>query len=315
MFPRPSKGFTLVEFLVAIATIGILVALMLPTIQMAREAARRMSCTNNLKQIGLAMATYHNTCRSFPSGWIGIDPPSGRPHASGQPGWAWGAMLLPYIEQRGLHKQIDFSRPITAPINDGMRRSSLSIYQCPSESGPEILELKSAYDPSVIVASLATSNYVGCFGTRKLAVCQAAPIGVLVRSDGVFQHNKPRTFRDMTDGTSSTIMVGERSAMYGASTWLGFVADGIEAHARFLGTADRAPNADRVPNAAREQNADRAPSTEQGHHLESFSSSHPQGVNFQFVDGSVRMIMNSVDLRVYRALATRQGGEMTPAPQ
>ena len=296
MFQRHSRGFTLVELLVVIAIIGVLISLMLPAVQMAREAARRMSCTNNLKQVGLAMATYHNTFKSFPSGWIGVDPASGRPHATGDPGWAWGAMILPYLEQSGLHEQIDFGSPITASINDGVRRTYLELYQCPSDPGPEVMQLKSEDDPNVIVASLGTSDYVGCFGTRELHDCEEAPIGVLVGSDGVFQHNEPLGFRDVTDGTSSTFMVGERAAVNGASTWLGFVKEGEEAHARFLGIADHPPNDDH------------------GHHLEDFSSSHPQGVNFLFVDGSVRMITDTIDLKAYHSMATRRGGEISPAP-
>ena len=99
------KAFTLVELLVVIAIIGILIALLLPAVQAAREAARRMSCTNNLKQLGLGLHMYHDVHKTLPIGWLGFDS-SGKPHFEGDPGWAWSARILPFIEQQSLYDNL-----------------------------------------------------------------------------------------------------------------------------------------------------------------------------------------------------------------
>ena len=117
-FRGRTSGFTVVELLVVIAIIGVLVALTLPAVQMAREAGRRTSCSNNLRQIGLALRTYHGAHRTLPPGWIGLDANGRRPLAQGQPGWGWAALLLPFMEKKNVADNlIRFERPITDAAN------------------------------------------------------------------------------------------------------------------------------------------------------------------------------------------------------
>ena len=130
------KGFTLVELLVVIAIIGILKALLLPAVQAAREAARRMSCSNNLKQIGLALHNYHDSFKRFPPGWRGYDRVTGGPFWLGEPGWGWASALLPHLEQNTVSDAlIRFELPITDPANARARVKHLAVFRCPSDTG------------------------------------------------------------------------------------------------------------------------------------------------------------------------------------
>ena len=119
MFRNNRSAFTLVELLVVIAIIGILAGLLLPAIQAARETARRISCTNNMKQTGLAIHQYHEVYRTMPPGWIGVDPVTHRrPFAGGDPGWGWASFLLPYVDKGSLADQIDYNLPISHDKNE-----------------------------------------------------------------------------------------------------------------------------------------------------------------------------------------------------
>ena len=133
----PRGGFTLVELLVVIAVIGILVGLLLPAVQAARAAARRMSCTSNLHQIGVGLLDYHNSYRSFPPGGIELRL-SWRDAAKRQ--FAWSAFLLPFIEQKQVHDRIDFGLPFDAPENVPAAAHVLPIYVCPSVAAGFALE-------------------------------------------------------------------------------------------------------------------------------------------------------------------------------
>ncbi len=130
------KAFTLIELLVVIAIIGILVALLLPAVQAAREAARRMSCSNNMRQIGIALHMYHDTFHQLPAGWRGYDLATGQPYWLGEPGWGWCAAILPYMEQLNLYEGlIQFELPIAHPLNEQARLTYLPTLRCPSDIG------------------------------------------------------------------------------------------------------------------------------------------------------------------------------------
>ena len=130
----PHSAFTLVELLVVITIIAILIALLLPAVQAAREAARRTQCSNNLKQIGLAMHNYHATIQTFPSGYISAVGSAG-PDDDRGPGWGWAALILPYLELNNVHDRIQFGKDIAAPANAVARTMVLPVYLCPSDGG------------------------------------------------------------------------------------------------------------------------------------------------------------------------------------
>ena len=291
---RQRSGFTLVELLVVIAIIGILVALLLPAVQAAREAARRMSCHNNMKQIGLALHNYHDTYNAFPMGWIGLQAPNGPVYAQGDPGWGWGAHVLPFIEQRTAVSSFNDHLPITNVVNQAARDLHLPVYRCPSDANSqEFFDLPDT--GGSILARVPTANYVGMFGTRELAECLLLGPGQQCVSDGSFYHNSSVRFRDFVDGTSNTLFVGERSSKIESSTWLGAVPTADESFARILAITDHAPN-------------------DPGGHLDDPGSYHPAGTNFVFADGSVHLITETIDLTVYYGMVTIAGGEVASLP-
>ncbi|MEZ6052070.1 MAG: DUF1559 domain-containing protein [Planctomycetaceae bacterium] len=293
------RGFTLIELLVVIAIIGILVALLLPAVQQAREAARRTQCTNNLKQIGLALQNYHDAHKLFPPGYIAAGTGTHVAH-TGTSGIGWGAQLLPDLDQDNLWKQFDARLSIIDPANDAFRKTPLSVFRCPSDPQVDLWEIQHESMPGVVITELPIANYVGMFGTGELDGCENAAGTPPVSSsgqcvgDGTFYHNSSVRLRDFSDGYTSTIMIGERRSddqMGWRSTWVGMVPEGEEAFQRILGSADHVPNS---PDG----------------HFDDFSSYHEGGAFFGHGDGSVHFLSENMDLSVYQALATIKGGEI-----
>ena len=292
-------GFTLIELLVSIAIIAVLIALLLPAVQQAREAARRSQCKNNLKQIGLALHNYHDAHGTFPSGWIAVR--NGVPAAhDGGSGAGWAVMLLPQLDQAPLFNQFNPHVNIDAPENAAFRETVLPVFQCPSDPKPDFWEIEQEGSPGTVLARLPVANYVAAFGTEEIDGCENPPGTAPVLSsgqcvgNGPFYHNSRVRMADIRDGTSNTFVAGERrtdAALGWYSTWVGMVPEGEEAFQRVLGALDHVPN---DPAA----------------HFDDFSSRHEGGAHFVLGDGHVRFVSENVDERVYQAVGTIRGGEV-----
>jgi prepilin-type N-terminal cleavage/methylation domain-containing protein len=290
---RFSKGFTLIELLVVVAIIAILVALLLPAVQSARAAARRTQNRNNLREIGLALHTYHDAHGFLPPGWVGVDPNTEVASVEGASGFGWATMILPMLEQRPLFDAFNMRSSIMENDPDQIFLS-VPIYRSPNDPSQTHWELTEEGDPGNVLARLPTANYVGNFGTTELEDCEDLAPGETCKGDGVLYHNSSTAFREIVDGLAHTFLVGERRTDEKKdpkwfSTWVGVVPEGEEAFARILGVADHRPN---FPE-----------------HLDDYSSYDPGGVHFLFGDGSVRFVSEQINSDVYRALATRRGGD------
>jgi prepilin-type N-terminal cleavage/methylation domain-containing protein len=288
MCRRFRSAFTLIELLVVIAVIGILIALLLPAVQAARESARASSCKNNLKQIGLALHNYHDLMGQLPAGWIAEEP-------EGVPGWGWASAILPQMEQEPLNRQIRRELAIEDPYHQAVRETVIKNYLCPSDGNrPKVFAIGTGgfpgddVDEASPLLNVARSNYVGVFGTFELEDAPSA-------GNGVFFHNSEVLFASIADGLSNTFLVGERESRLGGSVWTGVISQANEPMARIVGITDHTPN---------------APTR----HFDDFSSMHVGGVHFLMGDGSVRRYDDSIDERLYRALATRDGKEGVTAP-
>jgi prepilin-type N-terminal cleavage/methylation domain-containing protein/prepilin-type processing-associated H-X9-DG protein len=289
------RGFTLVELLVVIAIVGALVALLLPAVQAAREAARGSQCKNHLKQVGLGLHQYHDAMGRLPAGWMADEP-------EGVPGWGWSAALLPYLEQRSLDESLKRHLPIADPANQVARETVLPVLLCPSDPHPKVFTIlggaadhgdeEEAFATNVDAGTplfrMARANYVGMFGVSEIEECPAA-------GEGAFFFRSRTRFAEITDGLSNTLVVGERYAKQGNSVWAGVVQGANEAMVRVVGVGDHVPN-------------------DPHHHFDDFASYHPGGVHFLYGDGSVQRINNQIDISVYQALCTRAGGEATSQP-
>ncbi len=302
---RKRRGFTLIELLVVIAIIAVLVALLLPAVQQAREAARRSSCKNNLKQLGLALHNYHDVYTVFPSGWIGANaagPHTGlnSPDLTGfGNGFGWGAMILPQVEAGNIYDRINFSLPITHADNASSIAQVIPTFQCPSDPKPDTFEI---VDDSSNSFPVGTANYLGVFGISAIHRCEIGAIPSSVSAteqctaEGILYHNSKVKIRDITDGTSNTIMIGERTTFYPPSNdpfygvWVGIIPNSEEAAERILAHAVHGPN-----------EADDAGD---------FGSSHTGGAQFVLADGSVRFISTNIDTPTFQKLGQISDGQV-----
>ncbi|MFT5302262.1 MAG: type II secretory pathway pseudopilin PulG, partial [Mariniblastus sp.] len=286
----------LVELLVVIAIIGILVGMLLPAVQMVREAARRTQCSNNSRQLGLAIANYESTHQQFPSGWS----TNNSKNALAEPGWGWSAQILPFVEANNLYNQIDFRVGIDDPSHRELINQVVPVFLCPTEIADDVVDLGDHVDHGGTHfvkfrkqhehenLFVGRSNHSGVFGSSEI---EDSPL----KGNGVFFANSETTLSDIRDGSSNTLMIGERSHEFGAVSWVGMVPEVDEPFARIVAVADHAPN-----------NIDG--------HFEDFRSYHPGGINVTLADGSSHFISDSISPELFQSLATKSGGETAAIP-
>jgi prepilin-type N-terminal cleavage/methylation domain-containing protein/prepilin-type processing-associated H-X9-DG protein len=303
------RGFTLIELLVVIAIIAVLIGLLLPAVQRVREAASRLKCKNNLKQIGLALHNFHDRVGHFPPGYT-----SNQANTDGTgPGWGWAAFLLPDLEQENLHRLIDFSRPMTAPGNhDIVRQASVPFLRCPSDPRQDPIPLSEFVNPGPLRTSLARSNYVACYGNTPFLGESPAVLTTHLVIDGIsgrgmFYRNSRTKIADITDGTSNTLAVAEKNAARTMASWVGIVPGATWASANdvanYGGIPSNLPAALVLGHACRQH----PPSADAGV-AEDFSSPHINGVNVLFADGSVHAVRTSINMKVYPFTASIADG-------
>ncbi len=310
---RRAHGFTLVELLVVIAIIGILIALLLPAVQSAREAARRMQCSNNLKQIGLAVLAYHTAFESFPPGGI-----TEKPCCSGPEGINWAISILPFLEQQALYDQYDSNAPNADAVNASVREASLAAYVCPSDiGGGELGRPQSGPGTSV---DWRRGSYRGVTGASDSSASwddSSSADDLPWRQRGIFHtvgtvwdgntaSGKFSTERiaNVRDGTSNTLLVGESTTVtepgrrtFWAYSYTSYNKSHLSPESRvYLADFDRCVELDSSnPNPCKR----------------GWGGQHPGGINFVLADGSVTFVNTNVDLSLLIEWATIDGGKVS----
>lgn len=278
---RARIAFSLVELLVVIALIGALVAFLLPAVQQAREAARRLQCRNRLKQIGLALHLYEDTHQVFPFSSLVVTS------IASETGWAWGTMVLPFLDQGPLYTALAPNGKNAPTDPTPLTLTVLPVFLCPSDTSENWNQQKRGH---------AKSNYIGMFGSNR----DSSDVG-----NGMFYYNGSTRIRDITDGTSNTIAAGERS-------WDGLVhpviGNGSVGRIGSIWFGNLQGNRHDViswcdPLLMTDQRIN-------GDHPNAFSSMHFGGCHFLFADGSVHYVSENIDNSgSFCALSTIRSGD------
>lgn len=314
---RAGRGFTLVELLVVIAIIGVLVALLLPAVQAAREAARRSQCQNNLKQIGLAVHNYHDTNNYFPPGGVSFGACCGTPTFTG-----WAISILPYLEQQTLYDRYDFKQSNQHANNKFVREQSVNSYLCPSDLNPKKLEVPESGPGNTSALLYAPGSYRAIVGVSDgtcwadqdqmfdgSKICDAGR-GVMhhvgQRTDGSRRATQER-FATIVDGTSNTLLVGEYTTKNNTDRRT-FWAYSYASYA--MGTITRGE-----PRALiADWNRCHALGSDDNVCKRGLGSLHPNVIQFVLADASVRPISINTSFPVFEGMATIGMGEQVQLP-
>jgi prepilin-type N-terminal cleavage/methylation domain-containing protein len=318
------RGFTLIELLVVIAIIAILIALLLPAVQQAREAARRTQCRNNLKQIGLAMHNYHDNFNMFPPGYVfGRSAAAFNMSSVERSNWSWGAMILPYIDQAPMYNtlqpgQITLDAHLATTAGRLILTTPIAGFVCPSDVGPAMNNFNETLNPDPTNAAAPWYNrFVTSNGTDRIAIAKSNYVGSACASlsttppvdptqstgpiNGIFGQNSRTRIRDITDGTTNTILVGERAWQYGnmvvgAATALGFSSEictpGTSAGIKAAGMGALGLAYNGINWSANNR----------VHQMRGYSSVHVGGAHFTLCDGSVRFVSENIDYNFATAI-------------
>jgi prepilin-type N-terminal cleavage/methylation domain-containing protein/prepilin-type processing-associated H-X9-DG protein len=307
------QAFTLVELLVVISIIGILVGLLMPAVQSARESARRSNCQNNLKQIGLALLEYHQAQNRFPAGTTRPKVDDGDP--SGTAAFGWASHLLGFMEQKPLYKLLGLPQDELHSVLQSAARRELALaevpgFRCPSDSGAPFNAERPFFGTKYADLVAAKSNYVGNHGTQFVTFDE---VKQKLDPFGVFWPQSRCTLDQLSeDGTSNTILVGERSSRSWAGVWIGVRTDNDE-------------SASGLPQALGITAAKINSPGEDGR--QGFSSEHPGGAMFVFADGHVEFVDEEIEfdqtgatskvaaemkrMGLYQRLLRRNDGQMS----
>ena len=317
---RAASAFTLVELLVVIAIIGVLVALLLPSVQAAREAARRMQCTNNLKQIALALHNYHDANHILPPG----APGAGYIHNH-----TWIEMLFPFIEQQAIHDRINFKvGNSTAPNPSVLNGFTAPLLICPTDPDAGLMDnqREAPYLPGGAGTFSLGQSYPPSGGPLEMNLCSFGNIGEYncqsqrggatrwdylglpsAGAPGMFAGGPVAyRFKDCTDGTSKTLLVGETLPIY--STFMMYFSGHMN-----VATTNPPPNYHRICPGCPTQPCPKAPLTRFGECyacMGGFMSEHAGGFNAAFADASVHFIAEEIDYRLYQYLGDKKDGKI-----
>lgn len=345
------SGFTLIELLVVIAIIAILVSILLPAVQQAREAARRSTCKNNLKQMGLALHNYHDTHSTFPAGYFSFGTSNGTAPAwanldpntwDAAPGWGWAAAILPFLEQGNITSALNTDLPIWHPNHLALIQTKIPVFLCPTASGGDepFTVLDENADPLVIGGNeiaVGRSHYVASHGQEECwsrcvsgngdvftNIYNSTTTSVTINgnaaavADGPFFRNSNTRFRDVTDGLSNTIFIGEHSALLSEKTWVGvipraFTHPNISSpengpdSAATLTLAHSGPSGGEFDSAG---NPIIHPINFPTLHVGQMFSEHAGGGHVCLGDGSVRFISENLNLLTFAELSSIGEGEL-----
>ncbi len=313
------RGYTLIELLVVIGIVAVLIGLLLPAVQKVREAAARVRCQNNLKQIGLAAHGHHDATGVLPPAYLYVapvvvpvvmpwvtQPPGWDRHPPKllpipfDPGWGWATYLLPHLEQQNASGALDRAKSTDSPSNAALRETLLPSFTCPADRAADVFQVLSVADNTLVV-SAATNSYAANYGSM-------LPLNDLPDAgNGVMYRNSKTRLPEVSDGASHTLLVGERPALFVQVPWVGAVTGGS------VRTTPNAPVYTAVimpPTTMPMARVGLKSLNDAWSEPYDFFTPHHAVANFAFCDGSVHAIRTSIDVVTLQQLATRAGAEV-----